>query len=55
MGQVNTEQVAIIIEETADAIAKNKMKSEPNMNFSYLLLLAVIPVILGWWLNRRKK
>jgi hypothetical protein len=55
MGQVSTEQVAIIIEETSDAIAKNKMEAQPNMNFWPLLLLAIIPVWFGWWLNNRRK
>ena len=55
MGQVSTEQTAIIIESTADAIAKNKMEAQPNMNFWPLLFLAIIPVVLGYWLNKRKK
>jgi hypothetical protein len=53
MGQVTAEQTALIIDTTAEAIAKNK--AEPNMNFWPLLLLAVIPVLLGYWLNKRRK
>jgi len=52
MGQMSTEQTVKIIEAVGDA---SKMKAEPNMNFSYLLILAVIPVLLGYWLNKRKK
>ncbi len=30
-------------------------RSEPNMNFWPLLFIAVIPVVLGFWLNKRRK
>ena len=53
MGQVSTEQTVAIIEAVGESNAK--MKSEPNMDFSYLLWLAIIPVLLGYWLNKRKK
>lgn len=56
MGQVNTEQVAVIIESTADAIAKAQPEVvQPATNYWWLLTLAIIPVVLGYWLNRRKK
>jgi hypothetical protein len=51
MGQMSTEQTVQII----DAVGNAQMKAEPNMNFSYLLLLAVVPVVLGYWLNKRRK
>ena len=54
MGQINSEQAVAIIDAVGEAKAK-QMKSEPNMDFSYLLLLAVIPVLLGYWLNKRRK
>jgi hypothetical protein len=58
MGFVSTEQTVAIIEAVGEAIPETApvvMRSEPNMNFWPLLWLAVIPVILGWWLNKRKK
>ena len=58
MGQINTQQAVEIIEAVGNAkaqVAEATMHSEPNMDFSYLLLLAVIPVILGYWLNKRRK
>jgi len=56
MGQVSTEQTVAIIEAVGDAIAPAPvMQAEPNMNFWHLLWLAIIPVILGWWLNKRRK
>jgi hypothetical protein len=60
-GQINTEQAVQIIEAVGNAKAQVAeatapvMKSEPNMDFSYLLLLAVIPVLLGYWLNKKRK
>ena len=57
MGFVSTEQTVAIIEAVGDAIpeAAPVMRSEPNMNFWPLLLIAVMPVWLGWWLNKRRK
>ena len=55
MGQVSTEQTAIIIDSTARAIAQNKMEAQPNMNFWPLLLLGIIPAWFTWWLNNRRK
>ncbi len=59
MGQVSTEQTVQIIDSVANALNKSHpeevMRSEPNMNFWPLLLLAIIPVVLGYWLNKRKK
>ena len=63
MGQA-TEQKTEFIEAITELVVATKkeptpMRSEPNMNFSYLLILAVVPVVLGWWLNnirlKRKK
>ena len=53
MGQVSTEQTVAIIEAVGDAT--RPMKAEPNMNFWPLLLLAIVPVLLGYWLNKRRK
>jgi hypothetical protein len=57
MGQVSTEQTVAIIEAVGDAIQPNPvvMQAEPNMNYWWLLSLAVIPVFLTYWLNKRKK
>ena len=59
MGQVSTEQTVAIIEAVGDAMPDPVMRSEPNMAFWPLLLIAVIPVILApfvaTWFKRRKK
>lgn len=44
MGQISTEQTVAIIESV----------KEPT-NYWWLLTLAIIPVLLGWWLNRKKQ
>ena len=54
MGQVSTEQTVAIIEAVGNAKAQSH-KAEPNMDFSYLLLLAIVPVLLGYWLNKKRK
>jgi hypothetical protein len=54
MGQVSTEQTVRIIEAVGDVVKPN-MQAEPNMNYWWLLSLAVIPVFLTYWLNKRKK
>ena len=46
------EQVAVIINSTSRAIAENQPQ-EPN--YAWLALLGVIPVIVGYLLNKRKK
>lgn len=55
MGQVSTEQTVRIIEAVGEAIPDPVMQAEPNMSFWPLLLLAVIPVVIAYWLNKRKK
>jgi len=55
MGFVSTEQTVAIIEAVGEAIPEQPIRSEPNMAFWPLLLLAIIPVVLGWWLNKRRK
>ena len=53
MGFVNTEQTVAIIEAVGEAVHPEFIgRSEPNMNFSYLLWLAVIPVLLGFALKK---
>ena len=52
MGFVSTEQTVAIIEAVGEAMPEPVMRSEPNMNFSYLLWLAVIPVLLGFALKK---
>jgi hypothetical protein len=59
MGQVSTEQTVKIIEAVADAIETvqpevvETVSTQPS-NW-WLLTLAVVPVLLGYWLNMRKK
>jgi hypothetical protein len=63
MGQVSTEQTTAIIDsitELVDAAQPDEVvnvvqpiASEPN--YWWLLSLAILPVLLGWWLNKRKK
>jgi hypothetical protein len=53
MGQVSTEQTVRIIEAVGDAVEKAEVATGPN--YWWLLSLAVIPVLLTWWLNKRKK
>ena len=66
MGFVSTEQTTAIIDSVARVVEANNpdvvMRSEPNMAFGRLLLLATIPVViipLFLWikkaLSRRKK
>ena len=63
MGFVSTEQTVAIIEAVGEAMPDPVvMKSEPNMAFGRLLLLAIAPVIIipfFLWvkkaLSRRKK
>ena len=46
------EQTTAIIEATGEAINNATMHAEPNMNFWPLLLIGVVPVILGFFLDR---
>ncbi len=70
MGQVSTEQTIQIIDSVANAINNSDpvMRSEPNMNFGILALLALLPmiaggtvawfkrhIIIGWVKDRKKK
>ena len=63
MGLVTTEQTVAIIEAIGEAMPEPAvMRSEPNMNFVPLALIAVLPVIvipIFLWvkkaLSRRKK
>jgi hypothetical protein len=60
MGFVSTEQTVAIIEAVGDAIPEQPvMRSEPNMNFWPLLIIAVVaaivPVFVTRWLKKRKK
>ena len=59
MGQVSTEQTVAIIDSVADAInaatpdTVTQVAAGPN--YWWLLGLAIIPVLLGYWLNKRRK
>ena len=55
MGQMQTEQAVRIIEAVGDAMPEPVMRAEPNMNFWPLLLLAIVPVLLGYWLNKKRR
>ena len=50
MGQVSTEQTVAIIDAVGEAVSNAQpdvvMKSEPNMNFWPLLMIAIVPVII---------
>ena len=58
MGQVSTEQTVEIIEAVADVIdatqpeTVTQIAAEPN--YWWLLSLAIVPVLLGYWLNKRR-
>lgn len=52
MGMVSTEQTVRIIEAVSDAV---KPTAQPqSTNYWWLLLIAIVPVLLGWYLKRRK-
>jgi len=53
MGQMSAEQSIRFVEATADAIARTQPEPE-STNYLWLLLIAVIPILLGWWLKGRK-
>jgi hypothetical protein len=59
MGFVNTEQTTAIIESVAKVVdAANPdtvTQPQPEPNYWWALSLVIIPVVLGWWLNKRKK
>lgn len=55
MGLLTTEQAVSLIDAVGDAIPDPVMRAEPNMAFWPLLLIAIVPVWLGWWLNKRRK
>jgi len=55
MGQVSTEQTVRIIEAVGDAMPDPAIQAEPNMSYWWLLSLAVVPVLLTYWLNKRRK
>jgi hypothetical protein len=58
MGRPTAEQTVAIIDSVANAIdaATPEVVKEvqPEPNYWWLLSLAIIPVIIGWLLNRRK-
>jgi len=60
MGQLSTEQTTEILDSVTGLVTAvnhetTNLVAEPNMNFWHLLWLAIIPVFLGWWLNRKGK
>jgi p-aminobenzoyl-glutamate transporter AbgT len=59
MGQVNTEQAVKIIDAVGDVIDKAQPDTvtqvQPDPNYWWLLLIGIVPVVLGWWLTKRKK
>ena len=59
MGQVSTEQTTAIIESVAkviDAVQPDTVTNiQPDPNYWWLLILAVVPILLGFILNKRKK
>ena len=58
---IPTEQTVAIIEAVGEAIKTDPvMRSEPNMNFWPLLIIAIVPVIIApffavWFKQRKKK
>ncbi len=58
MGFVNTEQTTAIIESVAKVVdAANPdivQQVQPEPNYWWALLLAVFPILLGWFLNNKK-
>ena len=57
MGQVSTEQTVEIIEAVGDAInaaSPEVVQIQPEPNYWWLLLIAVVPVLLGLWIKRKK-
>lgn len=58
MGQVSTEQTVKIIESVAEAIKPTETPIiqvvQPDPNYWWLLSLAIIPVLLTFFLQRRK-
>ena len=50
MGMVSTEQTVAIIDSVARVYPEQELT-----NYWWLLILAIIPVILGWWLTKGKK
>lgn len=48
---MTAEQTVAIISSVGEVVEKTK---EPT-NYWWLLILAIVPVGLGWWLNRKRK
>ena len=59
MGFVNTEQTTAIIESVAKVVEASNPETTTvaptDTNYWWLLLIGIIPVVLGWWLTKRKK
>ena len=57
MGFVSTEQTTAIIDSVAKVVdaANPSVPVSPQQSYWWWLSLGIIPVVLGWWLNRRKK
>jgi len=57
MGFVNTEQTTAIIESVAKVVEASNpvVPVTPQQSYWWWLSLGIIPVLLGWWLNKRKK
>jgi len=51
MGQISTEQTAILLDSFSDAVSNTQ--PEPT-NYWWLLIIAILPVCLGVWLKRKK-
>jgi len=58
MGFVNTEQTTAIIDSVTRVVEASKVDPipvTPEQSWLWWLSLGIIPVVLGWWLNKRKK
>jgi len=51
---MSTEQTVRVIEAVGEVV-NNQPEAQQEPNYWWLLSLAIIPVILGWWLNKRKQ
>ena len=56
MGLITAEQTTAIIESVAEVVeASNPTPVTPEQSYWWWLSLAIVPVVLGWWLNKKKK
>lgn len=51
---LSTEQTVAVIEAVGNAV-RPENKQDIGTNYWWLLLIAIVPVLLGYWINKRRK